>query len=569
MAPDIPPPGSNLPNAGPDNVFQGTNEGQTNVTIINGSNSAGADLARMYEADQFVPGHGNILYLAWQRAISGGTTATDFELNQLPPSFTQASRGSVTLTRTAGDLLITYDFTGGGSTIAIHAYTWLTSLTPGSTCVQPGSVPCWGLPSGSPPGGTLPASVAIASVNNFGLAAGATTGTPRQCGTSGSSQPDGCQVYDPFRAISGSGSNNATGAQPCPTSGNGDVCRYNENPVPALRFGEVAINLTAAGLFPQGSCEAFGSVFAKTRASGSNLTNQLSDVIAPVPMYVSNCLQVSVGYQDNAGGSPTSRPGPPHTLSPWGQTGTSGAVGGGVAAFHGCNLSRARVGVPNCPTDANLPQPTDGFVYDGGALMFTNTSRAAGVNNGQGQDFPVNNVYVDICSPGSTSAFKLRNLIRANTCSNPTRAAGALNCFFQPWGTATFHVPPGDGTTPGSNEMILTQTGIASTAPWSTQASCTTLTAPANLEENFDTSETIQPSLVAVLNGELVCPDSMLGPNEILPLISFYYPGPGGPQLRQIQDTLQVLNTGGVDKGCFGQNETTLPGTPGSFVPVS
>jgi hypothetical protein len=540
----------------------------------------------MYEASQFVPGTGNILYLADQRVDSNGTTAVDFELNQVPPvcpnpappapqtCFNQATRGAFSLNRTAGDLLIVYDFVGGGATPRISAYTWATSLSAGRACIQPASVPCWSAPS-APPGAVLDPSVAVASVNNFGQAPGF-TGAAGQCGTSAATNQTGCQIYDPFRGIwgrgdvDGSGISNAAGASPCPASGNiggtdGNLCRYSENPVPALRFGEVAINMTAAHLFPQGTCEAFGSVFAKTRASGSSLGNALKDVIAPVPMYLSNCLQVSVGYQDNAGGSPSDRPGPPHTMSPWGQTGPGGActaptcVGGGVANFVGCNFRPVKA---PCVQD-----PTVGDVYDGGALLFTNTSRAAGANGGQGENLPVTNVNVAICISSSNRVFRTRNLIRADTCANPSRtAAGAFDCFFQPWGSGTFTVPPGDGTTLGSNQMILTQTGITSLAPWGTQPSCTTLTAPANLEENFDTSETIQPTLAAVSNGEPACPQQMPGANTIIPLVRFHFPGPAGSQLRESTDTAQVLNSGGVDVGCFGQNETAKSGT---FVPLS
>jgi len=56
----------------------------------------------------------------------------------------------------------------------------------------------------------------------------------------------------------------------------------------ALTFGEAAINLTAAGVFPQGTCEAFGSVFLKSRASAA-FTAEVKDFVAPVPVNISNC----------------------------------------------------------------------------------------------------------------------------------------------------------------------------------------------------------------------------------------------------------------------------------------
>ena len=54
------------------------------------------------------------------------------------------------------------------------------------------------------------------------------------------------------------------------------------NPVPALQFGETAIDLTTAGVFPAGTCEAFGSAFVKSRSS-SSFTAEIKDFIAPIP----------------------------------------------------------------------------------------------------------------------------------------------------------------------------------------------------------------------------------------------------------------------------------------------
>jgi hypothetical protein len=56
----------------------------------------------------------------------------------------------------------------------------------------------------------------------------------------------------------------------------------------ALTFGEAAINLTAAGVFPTGTCEALGSAFLKSRASAS-FTAEVKDFVAPVNVNISNC----------------------------------------------------------------------------------------------------------------------------------------------------------------------------------------------------------------------------------------------------------------------------------------
>jgi hypothetical protein len=57
---------------------------------------------------------------------------------------------------------------------------------------------------------------------------------------------------------------------------------------PAGQFGEAAINLTAAGVFPPGTCKGFGSAYVKSRASQS-FTSEIKDFIAPIAVNISNC----------------------------------------------------------------------------------------------------------------------------------------------------------------------------------------------------------------------------------------------------------------------------------------
>src|SRR5439155_1187438 len=61
----------------------------------------------------------------------------------------------------------------------------------------------------------------------------------------------------------------------------------------ANTFGETAINLTAAGVFPPSTCEAFGSVFLKSRSSAS-FTSEVKDFVAPVPVSISNCGEIKI-----------------------------------------------------------------------------------------------------------------------------------------------------------------------------------------------------------------------------------------------------------------------------------
>jgi Prealbumin-like fold domain len=57
---------------------------------------------------------------------------------------------------------------------------------------------------------------------------------------------------------------------------------------PSGQFGEAAINLTAAGVFPPGTCEAFGSAYVKSRSSQA-FTSEIKDFIAPIAVNISNC----------------------------------------------------------------------------------------------------------------------------------------------------------------------------------------------------------------------------------------------------------------------------------------
>jgi prealbumin domain-containing protein len=65
------------------------------------------------------------------------------------------------------------------------------------------------------------------------------------------------------------------------------------SPIPALQFGEAALNLTAAGIFPPGVCKAFGSVYVKSRSSTA-FSSEIKDFIAPVHVNIANCARIIV-----------------------------------------------------------------------------------------------------------------------------------------------------------------------------------------------------------------------------------------------------------------------------------
>src|SRR5215217_82168 len=234
--------GTDLSNSKLDNAFgQGTKEDDPNVTVVDGSIPPNKnDLTRFYVASEFAGGS-NFLYLAWERAVNIGAANLDFELNQHPTAgFTNTTTGPVTLNRTAGDVLITYDF-GGSGTPTLGLLKWVTTGAT-SQCFSANALPCWGN---------------RVNLSAAGFAEGAVnTGTIAESIAGGS--------------------------------------------LTAGLFGEAAINLNAAGVFPSGTCTAFGSTFLKSRSS-SSFPAELKDFVAPKPVNITNCGTVNIHKVDDAG----------------------------------------------------------------------------------------------------------------------------------------------------------------------------------------------------------------------------------------------------------------------------
>src|SRR5712691_3779767 len=125
-----------------DNAFgQGTKEDNAAVSVVTGSIPPNkSDLTRFYEASEFAS-NSNFLYLAWERSNVLGSANMDFEINQATqPDLTTA--GPKVLNRTAGDLLVTFDFNNGGGRPVLGL---LRLVTTGSTsrCFSRNSVPGW------------------------------------------------------------------------------------------------------------------------------------------------------------------------------------------------------------------------------------------------------------------------------------------------------------------------------------------------------------------------------------------------------------------------------------------
>jgi hypothetical protein len=225
--------GDDLPSGTSDNSFgQGTKEDDPAVSVVTGSiPPQKSDLTRFYLASEFAS-NSNFLYLAWERSNVLGSANMDFEINKLAqPDLTTA--GKKTLNRTAGDLLITFDFGGSGSPV-LGLLRWVTTGAT-SQCYSANALPCWG--------------------NRVDLsAAGEAEGAV-----------NAVTVTDPIANVS----------------------------LPTGTFGEAAVNLTAAGVFPAGTCTAFGSAFLKSRSSAS-FPAEVKDFVAPQPVNISNCGTINI-----------------------------------------------------------------------------------------------------------------------------------------------------------------------------------------------------------------------------------------------------------------------------------
>jgi uncharacterized repeat protein (TIGR01451 family) len=98
--------------------------------------------------------------------------------------------------------------------------------------------------------------------------------------------------------------------------GPGDVADgINNSTIPAEDFGEVGIDMVAAGFFSEGVCSNFSSVTVKTRSSGSGWDSELKDYIAPNPVTISNCSPVKI-LKEGAGTDTTKLAGAHFTIAP-------------------------------------------------------------------------------------------------------------------------------------------------------------------------------------------------------------------------------------------------------------
>ena len=230
----------------------GTKQDNNCPSVISAKAPNKDDLKRIYLAQKTVDidptaavNDHVFLMLGWVRIPQNTTSASahiGFEFNK--GSTACAGPGGL-VQRSAGDMLIVYDFEGGATddpTLTLRR--WVTS---GACEVGSNVPPCWGVATNLTSGGT-----AEGKVNT-------TTSVVDQTG--------------PVQ----------------------ETLQLNE-------FGEAGVDLTAAGVFTPGQCENFGKAYAVSRSSGSSGTAQMKDIVGPTPFELQNCGTVKIIKQTNPRG---------------------------------------------------------------------------------------------------------------------------------------------------------------------------------------------------------------------------------------------------------------------------
>jgi hypothetical protein len=216
-----------------DSFGEGTKEDTAVPTVVDGSIPPNkSDLLNFGVYLETTPTGARFLNLFWHRVQEpSGTTNMDFEFNQ---SSTISANG-VTPVRTAGDVLIQYDLSRGGTSPILFVSRWITS-GPASECEASNSVPCWG------------------TKTNLTAAGDAT------------------------------GSINTTAIPAAESDGLGNVS--------ARTFGEAQLDFDAL-TGGTGRCASFGSAYLKSRSSDS-FTSAVKDFIAPATLNLRNCGAVVI-----------------------------------------------------------------------------------------------------------------------------------------------------------------------------------------------------------------------------------------------------------------------------------
>jgi hypothetical protein len=216
-----------------DSGFKGGTKQDLDCAGVIGSSAPNKDdLKRIYIAHKTVNGH-VYLMLGWERVPQNSTSASahvGFEFNQSRSSCGPKSFNLVK--RTAGDMLIVYDFEGGSAAPVITVRRWVTSSS--FACdISNDTPPCWGVAVNLSASG-----FAEAKVNTVDVA--------------DQIAPDGT-----------------------------DTLQTQE-------FGEAGIDLTGAGIFTN-TCTAFGQAEGVSRSSGNSGNAAMEDLVGPGKVDIQNC----------------------------------------------------------------------------------------------------------------------------------------------------------------------------------------------------------------------------------------------------------------------------------------
>ena len=231
------------------------------IDLTGGVPNNKSDLTRFYtyteKVNNAVVFDPDILYLGWERANTLGTANMDFEFNQ-------TNSLSLNAGRTDGDILITFDFAGGGKNVDLNLLFWLESATyaPSSVCHSANARPCWGGPA---------ATDGQIALDDAGLADG--------------------EVNDPDAGVTGAFDDTDLGTGPNTNA---------PGPLPDRTFGEAGIDLSAIFANATG-CVSIGRAWLKSRSSDS-FTSAVKDIIAPIPLSITNCApgKIVVTKKDDA-----------------------------------------------------------------------------------------------------------------------------------------------------------------------------------------------------------------------------------------------------------------------------
>jgi len=217
-----------------DSFGQGSKEDTPSPAVVDGSIPNNKSDLKNFGVYLESNASGKFLNVFWTRVQEPtGTTNMDFEFNQS----SALSANGVTPVRTAGDALIQYDLTSGGTHPELFLSKWVAT-GPGSQCEANNTTPCWGT---------------RVNLSDAGDATGSINTTPITAANA-----------DGLGALS------------------------------ARTFGEAQIDFSV--LAPPGKCTSFGSAYLKSRSSDS-FTAALKDFIAPTPTNLNNCAQVIIRKQ--------------------------------------------------------------------------------------------------------------------------------------------------------------------------------------------------------------------------------------------------------------------------------